>query len=292
MLCIVPAMHRLALRSGIHLVCFLITGVILTIYTKALSKNDPALLSKPLMAHVSMKCLKTRYQQLVHINCTRDDNKTYLLLFLILAGDIATNPGPTQSKSVYPCGLCENPVTWSTDGVCCDECSLWHHRSCIEMSIADYNLLHRSNVQWLCYKCNSINVDSFTYHSFELKSSNSFSVLSDLNQDCNLTLPPFDESASDLPQHTSTPKSHHTTSKHSTDNCSEGSIGLCLPQKSNLRLMTVNCRSIIDKTAEFATVVQYIKPDIIVGTESWLKGVKPGSPPSQNCINSCEIFSS
>ena len=127
-----------------------------------------------------MKCLKTCYQQTAHINCTRDASQSYLLLFLLLAGDIAINPGPTHlNKTVYPCALCENPVTWSTDGVCCDECSLWHHRSCIEMSIADYNLLHRSHVQWLCYKCNSINVDSFTYHSFELKSSNSFSVLSD-----------------------------------------------------------------------------------------------------------------
>jgi hypothetical protein len=42
----------------------------------------------------------------------------------------------------------------------------------------------------------------------------------------------------------------------------------------NLRIMTLNCRSINDKTSEFAAAVKYIKPDICV-TESWLKGVKP-----------------
>jgi hypothetical protein len=47
-----------------------------------------------------------------------------------------------------------------------------------------------------------------------------------------------------------------------------------IPTKRNLRIMTLNCRSMNDKTSEFAATVNYIKPDIC-GTESWLKGVKP-----------------
>ena len=50
--------------------------------------------------------------------------------------------------------------------------------------------------------------------------------------------------------------------------------------------MTINCRSIRDKKSEFAALVNYAKPDIIIGTESWLKGIKPGKPPTE----SAEIF--
>ena len=32
------------------------------------------------------------------------------------------------------------------------------------------------------------------------------------------------------------------------------------------------------------------KPDIIIGTESWLKGIKPGKPPAESTIKSTEIF--
>lgn len=54
--------------------------------------------------------------------------------------------------------------------------------------------------------------------------------------------------------------------------------------------MTINCRSIKDKTAEFKTTIEYTKPDIVIGTESWLKGVKPGQNPSKDAIKSSEIF--
>ena len=40
------------------------------------------------------------------------------------------NPGPA---TISPCGICERPVIWSNQGVCCDQCDMWHHRSCIEM---------------------------------------------------------------------------------------------------------------------------------------------------------------
>jgi hypothetical protein len=60
--------------------------------------------------------------------------------------------------------------------------------------------------------------------------------------------------------------------------------------KKNMLIMTVNCRSIKDKRAEFETTLHYLKPDIICATESWLKGVKPGVNPTKDTIKSCEIF--
>ena len=63
-----------------------------------------------------------------------------------------------------------------------------------------------------------------------------------------------------------------------------------IPTKRNMRIMTLNCRSINDKTSEFVAAVNYIKPDIICGTESWLKGVKPGKNPTQDAIKYSEVF--
>ncbi|CAC5402075.1 unnamed protein product [Mytilus coruscus] len=91
-----------------------------------------------------------------------------MLLIIILSGDIEINPGP-KTANVFPCGLCERPVTRSREGVCCDCCSIWHHRSCIELCTTDYELLQRSNVQWMCCKCDSLNVSSFTYHAYEIE---------------------------------------------------------------------------------------------------------------------------
>jgi hypothetical protein len=65
-----------------------------------------------------------------------------------------------------------------------------------------------------------------------------------------------------------------------------------LPKKTNLRILTVNCRSIAEKTSEFRASLDYIRPDIICGTESWLSGVKPGQPPTRNAILSSEVFPS
>ena len=38
---------------------------------------------------------------------------------MVQSGDIELNPGPRQA-SIFPCGMCETPVTWSNEGVCCD----------------------------------------------------------------------------------------------------------------------------------------------------------------------------
>ena len=42
------------------------------------------------------------------------------------------------------------------------------------------------------------------------------------------------------------------------------------------------------ETARF--VVRYTKPDIIIGTESWLEGIQPGKAPSKSAIKNSEVF--
>ena len=103
--------------------------------------------------------------------------RTHLLLstLLLMSGDIQLNPGPKQ-HTIYPCGYCQERVGWETMAICCDACDVWYHKTCLSMSSGEYNILGRSNVSWICLKCNSTNVDSFTYHSFCLD-NNSFSML-------------------------------------------------------------------------------------------------------------------
>jgi hypothetical protein len=54
--------------------------------------------------------------------------------------------------------------------------------------------------------------------------------------------------------------------------------------------MTVNCRSVVDKKAELAACINYTKPDIICGTDLWLKRIQPGKPTRKDAIKSSEVF--
>ncbi len=200
-------------------------------------------------------------------------------------------------------------MTWSCKGVACDNCDLWYHISCIDLCSNDYDLLQRSNVQWICPKCDSINCDTFTFHSYELSCSNYYHPLSEGNQTIDSitsntsTFSPLKASSPkprkhpptsshhptdrQTPEHTSSlPPSHPSPSSHHTNSTNAYN----LPKKNNLRILTLNCQSIIGKTAEFAAAIDYIKPDIICGTESWLHGEKPNAPPTSDHIKSSEIF--
>ena len=43
-----------------------------------------------------------------------------------------------------------------------------------------------------------------------------------------------------------------------------------MTHKSNLKVLNINCQSIANKKAEFQAIIDEHKPDIVVGTESWL----------------------
>ena len=102
------------------------------------------------------------------------------ILTLLLSNDVQQNPGPCTNK-IYQCGLCDAAVNWSDDGMCCDNCSIWHHASCMGLGAADYAHLNKSSVSWECFKCHYTNLDSFTFHSYSISdnSSNYYFPLSD-----------------------------------------------------------------------------------------------------------------
>jgi len=107
-----------------------------------------------------------------------------ILLLLMIGGDVQMNPGP-KASTIYPCGPCELKVSWAHRAVCCDECSLWYHKSCIEMCTPDYEQLQNSNVSWLCCKCYTANyhVGLFRSYTVDTVGENMFSVLAEDNSE-------------------------------------------------------------------------------------------------------------
>ena len=178
----------------------------------------------------------------------------------MLSGDVQLNPGP--NASVHPCGICQESVTWSCKGICCDSCDIWFHYSCVDVGSAEYEALSRPTVAWICSRCDSINCSSFTFRSYELECSNFYDPL----QHSHIEF--VDSSRSFSPARTSSPKISSSSSSTSTRNSvrrnktrtSTSSI-FELPKKTNLRIMNVNCQCLSSKKQELAAAIQYIKPD-------------------------------
>ena len=65
------------------------------------------------------------------------------------------NPGPPMSgslnlSSIFPCGYCEDPVTWEQRGICCDSCDMWFHKDCVDMGSFTFLAYSTTNVSWIC----------------------------------------------------------------------------------------------------------------------------------------------
>ena len=127
------------------------------------------------------------------------------MLLLLLAGDIAKNPGHPVAP-MYPCGVCQLAVNWSHKAIACDACDVWVHKSCASLDSAAYESLENvSDAPWNC--CNSVNVLSFTYHAFNLDVSNNYSILVGIPGDDTVYM-------SSIASHTEqfTPKTHSSPS--------------------------------------------------------------------------------
>jgi hypothetical protein len=75
---------------------------------------------------------------------------------LLLAGDIASNPGPIRS----PCQICGNSVRRSEKGLNCILCRDWIHVQCTALSEDDFNKLTNCDLlEWSCDKCKETSVN-------------------------------------------------------------------------------------------------------------------------------------
>jgi hypothetical protein len=106
------------------------------------------------------------------------------LLLINVSTDVNPNPGQPSSSidaTIYPCGTCDQPVTWENRGIVCDTCNQWYHVSCQSMSSNTY-LEHANDsaVAWDCVMCNCPNFSTFCY-SKAFSTSNQYSILSDIS---------------------------------------------------------------------------------------------------------------
>ena len=119
-----------------------------------------------------------------------------------------------------------------------------------------------SDVTWHCVICANANHSSIAYdlHGLSLTQHN-ITATADLSLDTN----------SDSPFHpyrTSTQSRASKQDKHA---------------RRPLHFLSVNCQSIVDKVAEFDNLIHTLRPDVILGMESWLT-------PSHTCEGGGGVF--
>ena len=180
----------------------------------------------------------------------------YLTAVLIaLSNDINPNPGPDHDASCtnYPCGTCDNPVTWNDRGIVCDTCKQWYHTSCQDVHTKSNTDLADSAVAWNCIVCNCPNYTTQCYDLF-FTTSNRFSVLSEresMLSDTSISSTPTRMK----PVHVSTPSRAETATA---------------TERKPLRLLNINFQSIKTKQDQLRNLIDSTKPDIIIGTETWI----------------------
>ena len=143
----------------------------------------------------------------------------------------------------------------------CEDCLTWYHINCVNMGDNMYQVhMHHSSYTWICFKCglpNFTNSSLFT----TITVSNSFQLLADLPNDSSIISSVLVSSRGQ--QCTSSPKKRRNTHDKKK---------LCKQRsRSNpLKIFNFNFQSLRNTIAQFQTLLEIEKPDIVVGTETWL----------------------
>ena len=171
-------------------------------------------------------------------------NTKYLLVIMMLAGDIQMNPGPNWK---FPCGICSRPVRSNQRGICCDNCDGWNHVKCIGMNSQEYtSFTTNETLSWSCQECLFPFSDSF-YDS--LNGLNVNSCPSDI-------VPPND-----------------TEPTPTNNKRAELGIGLKKFQGTDgLKIAHLNVGNggLLYHLEELSRLCDKIKPDVLAITETWL----------------------
>ena len=192
------------------------------------------------------RIMMSRLKKMYRHPDSKKSNGTCILyisfLLVTLSNDVQTHPGPRIPK--YPCGSCGKAVRNNQNSIQCEACLTWHHIECQGMNVKIHQIMgDHESYSWSCLNCG---LPNFCTSLFEnsisfMESSNSFSVLDD-----------------SLTPTTSTPAklSKHFAKKR-------------IPRK--LKILNLNLQSIVNKVQEFHCLLDIENPDIVVGTESWLR---------------------
>ena len=156
----------------------------------------------------------------------------------------------------YLCGTCDEPVTWEERGIICETCDQWYHASCQTIGSQTYEALGDSdlNLSWHCRICERPNYSSTVHdlHSNEVTfCTSSIGSVPDLSVSS-----PSPTSYKLKPVHSSTPAKKQQPTQQKL--------------KVPLRVLNMNFQSIKMKHCRLSNVLESVKPDIVIGTETWL----------------------
>ncbi|XP_072043470.1 uncharacterized protein [Amphiura filiformis] len=151
--------------------------------------------------------------------------------------------------------------------ILCEECNMWFHVDCISMSDDVFSSLLRSDIPWECTKCGFPNISASLFDSIIVDSSSDLEISHSSKRSSTSSCSSFDPSS---PNAQSSPYKlpHHST------RCA-----------SNLRTLNINFQSIFKKKEVFWELLDATKPDIVFGSETWLKPDKHNGeifPPDYN----------
>ena len=206
-----------------------------------------------------------------HRITSRSDKPVFLYIAMVLlanSNDIESNPGPQtelhgssdSSSTLYLCGSCKEPVTWNDMGVMCEDCESWFHIDCQGIGDNTYERLGDKSVVWTCLTCDGPNYSSLLFDLHGINTSNKFDALGATGELSSTSIDTFnssDEQTLAQPLHSSSPVKPRPK-----------------PAVTGrpLRIINVNCQSLVNKKPLFYNLVESTKPDIIAATETWFTG--------------------
>jgi len=136
--------------------------------------------------------------------------------------------------------------------VACDTCGLWYHARCQSIPTLSYDNLHSVNVKWYCAVCGNPNSETvFDLHGVDWPDS---SNTPDVDLSNNSCATPTEQNFH--PTHASTPTRANQQDKR---------------MNRPLRVLNINFQSCVGKKAETSCLIDSMKPDIILASETWLK---------------------
>ena len=149
----------------------------------------------------------------------------------------------------------------------------WIHKSCVGMLTAKYNDLANTSTPWCCPDCGTPHQSDVIY---EAPASGRSSVGSN-----DSSLSEGEPLSPDASTHNST-TAFSDTSIHSMGSPAAASSPKARNQyistaRKSLKLLTINFQSIRKKGRKFDLLMETTKPDVILGTETWLSQDIPSS---------------
>ncbi|KAK3090224.1 hypothetical protein FSP39_010191 [Pinctada imbricata] len=117
--------------------------------------------------------------------------------------------------------------------------------------------MDNSNISWHCIQCGMPNFTTSFFSSANFETSNSFVSLTDTDIiDCSHLTNPGTPQASSSPN----PNRHNTTNKNTNHKADH----------PPLKVLNINFQSLKNKKTDLLEIIDTVKPDIILGTETWL----------------------